>query len=160
MTIDGAPELPITGGGLSGDIALEHIVRVLRGEQLQPDWTDMTRAFEIVDAARRSIRRRRTIDLHFETTSERGQFKTQMTAIGCGLLVATILAVLVLLMLGAIFEINKPALRVARIAVFAPLFVYLILQGLLFLSRPSIAPRAGQKRNEQEETPSGHGHGR
>ncbi len=49
-------------------------------------WTDFTRSHEIVDSHRRSIKRRRTIDMHFETLSERSQFKTQMAAIGCGVL--------------------------------------------------------------------------
>ncbi len=35
---------------------------------------------DLVDAVARSMRRRRTIDLHLEETSERNQFKTQMTA--------------------------------------------------------------------------------
>lgn len=53
-------------------------------------WTDFTRSHEIVDAHRRSIRRRRTIDMHFETLSERSQFKTQMAAMGCGILTYTL----------------------------------------------------------------------
>ncbi len=69
-----------------------------------PDWRDMTRAFEIVDASHRSIRRRRTIDVHFETVSERGLFKTQMTAIGCGLLCVTLFAMVVVLIVGALFD--------------------------------------------------------
>jgi predicted dehydrogenase len=68
-------------------------------ESSQPsrDWTDLVRAMEIVEATHRSVRRRRTIDLHFETTSERSLFKTQMTAIGCGILTFTLLAVVALL---------------------------------------------------------------
>lgn len=61
------------------------------------EWSDLVRNMEIVEATHRSIRRRRTIDLHFETTSERSLFKTQMTAIGCGVLTFTLFAVISLL---------------------------------------------------------------
>lgn len=43
-------------------------------------WGELARAVELVDAVERSVRRRRTIDVYFETPSERGIFKTQMTA--------------------------------------------------------------------------------
>jgi predicted dehydrogenase len=62
-------------------------------------WTDLVRAFEVVDAARVSVRRRRAIDLHSETASERNLFKSQMTALGCLTLTLTLLGVLFLLLL-------------------------------------------------------------
>lgn len=49
-------------------------------------WDDFVRAADLLGGMHRSLRRRRTIDLHFESTSERSQFKTHMTAIGCGVL--------------------------------------------------------------------------
>src|SRR5262249_28757342 len=64
-------------------------------------WGELARAIELVDAIERSARRRRTIDVHFDTPSERGIFKTQMTAIGCSLLVLTLVAVVVYLGLAA-----------------------------------------------------------
>jgi len=70
------------------------------------EWTDLVRAFELVEASHRSIRRRRTIDLHFESTSERSQFKTQMTAIGCGVLSLTLAAVVFLLVATAVFDVR------------------------------------------------------
>jgi hypothetical protein len=62
-------------------------------------WTDLVRAFEVVDAARVSVRRRRAIDLHSETASERNLFKSQMTALGCLTLTLTLVGVLFLLLL-------------------------------------------------------------
>ena len=41
---------------------------------------------ETLDAVREAARRRRTIDLYFESTSERTVFKSQMSAVGCLLL--------------------------------------------------------------------------
>jgi hypothetical protein len=80
---------------------LAHVEAGTAGRAVTPDWTDVTRAFEVTEAANRSVRRRRTIDLHFETTSERSQFKTHMTALGCGLLSLTLVGVIALLLLGA-----------------------------------------------------------
>ena len=76
-----------------------------------PEWSDAVRVFDVLDAAKRSLRRRRTIDLHFETLSERQQFKTQMTAIGCGMLLLTLFLMLALLGLGAMLESRDRAVR-------------------------------------------------
>jgi len=88
-------------GGL---LVLERFESALADTSVRPTWTDLTRAFEIVDAAHRSIKRRRTIDLYFETTSERSLFKSQMTAVGCGLLSLTLFAVLLLLLCAALLD--------------------------------------------------------
>lgn len=119
-----------------GDALLARFEAAAAGRSVRPDWTDLTRAFEIVEAGHRSVRRRRTIDLHFETTSERSLFKTQMTALGCGLLSVTLAAVVLLLLLGSVFDVPAAVMRVARIAVFVPLVLFLVLQLLLFLARP------------------------
>lgn len=79
-----------------------------------PDWPDAVRVFDVLDAGRRSLRRRRTIDLHFETLSERQQFKTQMTAIGCGLLMLTLVLMLGLLGLGSLLDSRDRAIRDAE----------------------------------------------
>lgn len=79
-----------------------------------PDWSDAVRVYDVLDAAKRSLRRRRTIDLHFETLSERQQFKTQMTAIGCGLLMLTLVLMLALLGLGSLLESRDRAIRDAE----------------------------------------------
>ena len=51
-----------------------------------------------------SARRRRAIDLHHEPTSERTVFKSQMAAVGCLLLLLTLLGLVVLLVLGAVLD--------------------------------------------------------
>ena len=79
-----------------------------------PTWSDAVRAFDVLDAAKRSLRRRRTIDLHFEILSERQQFKTQMTAIGCGMLLLTLVLMLALLGLGSLLESRDRAVRDAE----------------------------------------------
>eukprot|EP00913_Durusdinium_trenchii_P008873 g8339.t1 len=103
---------PETSTASSADRLLERLEAARQGERVSPDWTDLTRDFEIVDATARSLRRRRTIDLHFETASERNQFKTQMTAIGCGLISMTIVSVIFLLIINAMFDLHPAVMHV------------------------------------------------
>lgn len=128
-----------------GPAVLFQLMSALEGKPTQPNWVDAVRIFELLDATHRSLRRRRTIDLHFEAPSERGIFKTQMTALGCGILLLTLLGVLGVLALGAVApQLGLPAtvIHIARIAVFAPLGIFLALQLLLFLTRPPAPPPA------------------
>jgi hypothetical protein len=67
-------------------------------------WNDVLRAFDYVSAMRRSIRRRRVIDLDAESLSEKSQFKTLMSATGCGLMLLTLMGVVALLTAGALFD--------------------------------------------------------
>lgn len=107
-----------------------------------PDWSDAVRVFDVLDAAKRSLRRRRTIDLHFETLSERQQFKTQMTAIGCGMLMLTLLLMLALLGLGALLESRDRAVRNAEAA-------GLLLKESDFESHGAVLTPAAEARVEQ-----------
>jgi hypothetical protein len=85
-------------------------------DPLAPRWDDYVRAYDLLEAANRSIRRRRTIDLQFESTSERSQFKTQMATIGCGVLVWTMLGVFAGLALGKFLDPREPLERRASAA--------------------------------------------
>lgn len=107
---------------------------------LQPadaEWGELIKCFETVDAAHRSVRRKRTIELHFEPMSERAIFKTQMTAIGCGLLIGTFLLTLCYLGLASVVPLPPSVLILLRTLVFAPLGIFLLAQILLPLTRPS-----------------------
>lgn len=77
------------------------------------DWGELTRSFETVEATHGSLRRRRTVELHFETTSERSIFKSQMTAAGCGLLMLTLFGLFAFLLLGAAVDSRSMAQRSA-----------------------------------------------
>ena len=101
------------------------------------EWQELVRAFETVDATHRSVKRRRTIDLHFEPMSERAIFKTQMTAIGCSVLVATFLLVLVYLAIASTVPVPPTVLVLLRTLIFAPLGLFLLAQTLYPLTRPS-----------------------
>ncbi len=86
-------EDPGSGGRTSGGTDVEDF-----------NWSDVVRAYEQLHAVRKSIRKGRTIELHFEDTSERSQFKSQMTAIGCGVLTLTFFGVLAYLGVAAVFD--------------------------------------------------------
>lgn len=67
------------------------------GPEREPDPSllDGTRAMEVSEAAARSLRKGRTIDLAYEEMSELGNFKSVMTSVGCALLLGTILLLFV-----------------------------------------------------------------
>ncbi len=79
-------------------------------------WIEMTRAFETVEATATSLRRRRTIDMQFETTSERSIFKSQMAAGGCSLLLLTLVGLVAFLLLGAFLDSRSMVQRSAEAA--------------------------------------------
>ncbi len=70
----------------------------------QSQWSGLIHDFELLDGIHRSLRRRRTIDVHFEVASERNQFKSQMTAIGCGVLMFTLFALVAVLLAGRLLD--------------------------------------------------------
>lgn len=118
---------------------LDSIEAAFHDPRLQGDWTEFVHAMELVEATGQSIRRRRTVDLYFDLTSERSQFKTQMAALGCGILMLTLTLVILVLILGQALNLSPRAMAWARILAFAPLFLYLALQLLIVLTRPSVS---------------------
>jgi hypothetical protein len=102
----------------------------------QPNWEDLQRGMELMYATDRSLRRKRTIELFFEAHTERSNFKTQMTAIGCGVILFTLFGMIMVLVGG---EAGLPVgvMKILRIAVFAPLGIFLLLQILLVLTKPA-----------------------
>ncbi len=123
-------------------------------------WTDFTRSHEIVDQHRRSIKRRRTIDMHFETLSERSQFKTQMSALGCGVLTYTLFGLVFYLLIAGVFAPREDAAqtvkdrfdllcRIGQVLWLAPLTIFLAAQLLLAITKPPAKP--GEEPNDGSE---------
>jgi hypothetical protein len=83
-----------------------------------PAWMQVVRLAEIGAAARKSLARKRTIPVHYEEASERSQFKSQMTAVGCGVLTWTLFGAVLLLMLAAVADPRDRELRSASAAGF------------------------------------------
>lgn len=115
----------------------EFLNQVAAGDQSPMEWPELVKAYETVDATHRSIKRRRTIELHFEPMSERAIFKSQMTAIGCSVLMATFVLVLVYLAIASVAPLPPGALVLLRALIFAPLGIFLVMQMLYPLTRPS-----------------------
>ncbi len=104
----------------------------IAGHDAHPDLLDGTRAMELSEATVRSLRRGRTVDLHYEQVSESGNFKSVMTSVGCVLLLLVLVALPVALI--------GPALGIGwtlYIAYAIPpiLIVFILLQSLRFAAR-------------------------
>ncbi len=82
-----------------------NLVEAVAGRDPHPDLLDGTRAMELTEALGRSLRRGRTIDLHYEEISEAGNFKAVMTSLGCALIVG-ILVALPIALVGPAFGID------------------------------------------------------
>ncbi|MGZ0169923.1 MAG: hypothetical protein ACKVHE_10225 [Planctomycetales bacterium] len=108
----GSDETLTDDGSRLGECQLETLEQSLGDSATH--WAEMTRAFETVEATHTSLRRRRTIDLFFETTSERSIFKSQMTAVGCGLILLTLFGMVAFLLLGAFVDSNSRLQRNAE----------------------------------------------
>jgi len=102
--------IPELAGVASFDVGEAMLASLVAGERPVPRaarWSDLIRAFEVVDGARSSVRRRRAIDLHLETTSERNLFKSHMTAAGCLMLTFTLVGVVFLLLVMPLFDVRS-----------------------------------------------------
>ncbi len=98
-------------------------------------WSAAVSAFELFDAVEHSLERKRTVELHREPVSERAIFKTRMATWGCGVLLLTLFLMVGFLMIASVVPLPGPLLVIGRIAVFAPLFLFLLSQALLPLTR-------------------------
>lgn len=113
---------------------LASLADAMAGRAAHPDLLDGTRAVELAEASARSLRRGRTVDLHYEEVSEAGNFKTVMTSLGCLLLIA-ILVVLPLALAGP--ALGFPASIYLAWAIPPVLVLFLVLQTLrLAMKRP------------------------
>jgi predicted dehydrogenase len=103
---------------------VEAFERALEGnsEAPTPSWADAIRALELDDAVRRSIARRRASLLEYPEAGEEASFKGTMTLVGCGML----WAILVLLLL----SLWAPGVRWLIVPLLA---VFLVLQLLRYL---------------------------
>lgn len=81
-------------------------------------WKEVIQFAEIGAAARRSLKRWRRIDIHFEDASERSQFKTQMATLGCGALLWTMFGMIALLMFSELIDPRDKEFRKSSAAGF------------------------------------------
>jgi len=67
-------------------------------------WADAARAIELADAIPRSLARGRAVDLHQEEFSDLGTFRGTMASLGCGIILAALVLVVLATLVGGVAE--------------------------------------------------------
>lgn len=132
-------EIPVPGLGHDGARICEQLIG-------SPDaarrWMALfTTMLELDAAAVRSLKRRRAIDVHFDSGSERSVFKSQMTAMGCLVLMLMMVGLVSYLIIAQLFDLSPGMLRLLRALWIAPAVLYLLAQLLLPVARDRSARR-------------------
>jgi predicted dehydrogenase len=115
------------------------MVGVLHGEvdasrQIPPaDWAAAARAVELAETVPRSLAKGRAIDLHQEEFSELGTFRGTMASLGCGLILAALLVLVIATLVGGIanefdWQLGKRLAGAWPYLVLTVLGVFLLLQ--------------------------------
>jgi myo-inositol 2-dehydrogenase/D-chiro-inositol 1-dehydrogenase len=102
-----------------------------------PNLLDGTRAMELAEATARSLRRGRTVDLHYEAISEESTFKSVMTSTGCVILLIALFVVPIAL---AGPPLGFPWTIYLAYLIPPILVIYVLLQGLRLAVRRQNAP--------------------
>ena len=115
---------------------LSRIANICASRELCGKWMDaFSVTLELAEAVSKSLRRRRTVDVHFDSGSEKGVFKSQMTAMGCGILTFMMFGMVAYLILAQLVTVPDIVLHILRVLWIAPLVLFLIAQTLLPLAR-------------------------
>jgi len=130
------------------------------GEIAAATWPDAARAIELAETVPRSLAKGRAIDLHQEEFSELGTFRGTMASLGCGLVLAALLVLLVATLLGGIareagWELGERIAGAWPQVVLAVLGLFLALQVLPLLvdDRRPQGGRAGDDGREGSRRP-------
>lgn len=119
--------------------ALDELTSLLEGESSSGPWPEAARSVELAEAVDRSLAKGRTIELHKEEYTEVGTFKGMMTSLGCGILLAGLIAVFVLAVVETVAR-KAGAIQLADALRFWPyalaglLGVFLLLQVVVKLA--------------------------
>jgi myo-inositol 2-dehydrogenase/D-chiro-inositol 1-dehydrogenase len=113
-------------------VLLESSSRRESADLPHPNLLDATRAMEIAEATARSLRRGRTVDLHYEEVSEEATFKSVMTSTGCVVLLVALFILPIAL--------GGPALGIdwtiyIAYLILPALVIFVVLQALRFAVR-------------------------
>ncbi len=109
--------------------------RLVDANACQQGMEQFSNTLELMEGLQKSLRRRRTVDVHFDGVSERSAFKTQMTAIGCGVLTYLLFGLVAFLLVAQVATLPQWALQIGRILWITPLVLFLFAQFLLPLAR-------------------------
>jgi myo-inositol 2-dehydrogenase/D-chiro-inositol 1-dehydrogenase len=112
--------------------AYQNLQQACAGEPISPDLLDAARASELAATIPRSLKRRRTIELHLEDHTEENTFKGMMAAGGCLLLMV---APLVLLVAALLDKAGVPFVGIWPWLLAALFGGFILLQLLLWVSK-------------------------
>ncbi len=108
--------------------ALAEFRKAVAGQPAMLTWPGACRDVELAEAIARSLAKGRTVELHDEEHSEHGTFKGTMTSVGCGLLLASLV---LLLVAAALAKITGNAFfGYAPYLILGVLGIFLVLQSL------------------------------
>lgn len=107
-------------------------------------WADAARAIELAETVPRSLAKGRAIDLHQEEFSELGTFKGTMASLGCGLVLAALVVLLLAALVGGVAHEAGWGLG-ERIAAGWPVLVLTVLTGFLVLQFLPLLVGAGRR---------------
>jgi myo-inositol 2-dehydrogenase/D-chiro-inositol 1-dehydrogenase len=121
------------------DAALDGLAEALGGRSIKPDLLDAARSAELTETIDRSLKRGRTIELHYEEYSEASTFKGTMAAVGCSLLMVGLVLVVVVGVLEDFLRRRVPLIPKWPYVLLGVLGLFLALQFLLLAIRRSPA---------------------
>ncbi|MCA9207871.1 MAG: hypothetical protein KDA55_05925 [Planctomycetales bacterium] len=92
--------------------AIDELALAIAGRRTRPEWNELCRTMEVMDAMPVALRRGRKIELYGEEPSESGTFKGIMSAGGCGIL----MIVLLMFVVGSVIEGFRLPMRKSEVA--------------------------------------------
>lgn len=92
--------------------AIDELSFAIAGRRTQPEWNELCRTMEVLDAMPVALRRGRKIELYGEEPSESGTFKGIMSAGGCAIL----MIVLLMFVVGSVIEGFRLPMRKNEVA--------------------------------------------
>ncbi len=111
--------------------AIAAFAESLGGGAAGSTWRRATRAMELADSIELSLRKGRTIEVHFQVLSEQTAFRGTMAMFGCGLLLVLPLLVVLAGILGDVFGV--PLLEYWYVPVLALMVLFLVFQSVVKL---------------------------
>jgi myo-inositol 2-dehydrogenase/D-chiro-inositol 1-dehydrogenase len=144
----------------SAPAALEELISLLKGDAPNTPWPEAARSVELAEAVDRSLVKGRTVELHKEEFTEVGTFKGMMTSLGCGILLAGLIAIFVLAVVEGVAR-KAGAIQMADALRFWPyalaglLGVFLLLQVVVKFAATS-EPRGSESTQDARDVSDGH----
>jgi hypothetical protein len=113
-------------------------------------WAKATQAMEIVDAIELSLQKGRTIEVQQQKLTEQLAFRGTMAALGCGLLLLTMLVAFIVGIVGGIESVlRQPVFRIWAPLLLAVLAIFLLLQVV-----PYLAPQRRDQETDETDNSS------